>query len=145
MSLPTSLDPLKACKAGLRIDGNLPASAFTRVGGFDTVHYRFHCFMTEKKEPIIELSLKAQLKLICQRCNQEMQYPLNETITLDEEASFEPMSLLEDELILALPMIPMHEEKDCSFLQNKAYCAAQMEENTYKPFADLSNVMNSKE
>ncbi len=145
MHLPTELDPLKAAKAQQILEGHLSASAFSRLTDFDQVDYRFNCFLTEKGEPVVELRFRTNFKLTCQRCNETMRYPLDETLILEEDAAFDPMMLLEDELILALPMIPMHSEKDCSFFKNQAYCAVQKEPQTYKPFAGLGKVMNSKE
>lgn len=145
MDLPTELDPFKAAKAGLVFEGDVPAVAFLRIHGFNTLHYQLTCVMAEKEQPVLQLHLQADFELMCQRCNQTMPYALNEVITLDEDAPFEPMTLLEDELILALPMIPMHVEKDCSFFQNEAYYATKTENRTYKPFANLSKVKHSKE
>ncbi len=55
--------------------------------------------------------------------------------------------LVEDELILALPMFPMHEKKDCSLSQNQAYYATSdiEQKNTYKPFAGLNQLAELKE
>ncbi len=146
MNLPTELDPLKACRAGQVLEGNLVPTDLPRLEGLmGKVHYHLSCGFNEKKEPELRILLQAKFTLICQRCNQPMQYILNEEIYLEEPDVFKPIDVIEDELILALPMIPMHEEKDCAFSQNTAYSPVENENNRYKPFTDLGKKLDLKE
>lgn len=140
------LDPLKACKAGQILAGDLSPDALPRLEGLQgKVHYRLQCGFNDKNEPDVRLSLQAQFRLVCHRCNQPMLYVLAEEIQLEETEIFNPINILEDELILALPMIPMHEKKDCAFLRNAAYSPVENDNNTYKPFADLGKKFELKE
>ena len=143
--LPNELDPIKACQANQVLEGDLPSSALTRIEGVKTVHYCLSFSLGEKSDPVLTLDLQAECTLECQRCNQPMVCQIDEHIKLEELEIFDPAVVIEDELILALPMIPMHQEKDCAFSQNKAYYAAELEINTYKPFADLGKTLTVKE
>jgi uncharacterized protein len=86
------------------------------------------------RQPSLHLNIRTKLPVICQRCLEEMQVDLdldfdylisntaiNELDEADEidwlEANNEMslQELIEDELILALPISPMH-EKNCSKL-----------------------------
>ncbi len=170
MNIPKELDPIKACKAGLIFTGSLPGSTFKRVldsvSKLEPVEYHWSFWADQKGQLLSELKFKATLMLLCQRCQKPLQWQLTESVAMQVVSSLaeaqnlplaiepilvnteqicDPQEILEDELILALPMIPMHGEKDCSFSQNKAYYAAQTEKNTHKPFANLSKVMNLKE
>lgn len=86
------------------------------------------------KRPTIHGEMQASVELVCQRCMSNMQYPLTETFDLmliENEAELalvpdthEPwianalhlnvLELIEEQLLLALPLIPKHAvECDC--------------------------------
>lgn len=84
--------------------------------------------------PFVSGELKAKLPLICQRCLEPYLFVVDQLSTLawvrsEQEAErlplrFEPYlvdtnplilnDVIEDELLLALPQIPMHEQSTCS-------------------------------
>lgn len=170
MILAKEIDPNKAARAGMVYQGEIPFSDFFRLQ--DLVHsgtairYHWSFYMDNKGQALATLKLKGELSLNCQRCYEAMSIKLVEEVAMqvvETEADAEklPLSIepifvnsdgqcdttevIEDELILALPMIAMHKEKDCSFSKNEAYYPAQNEKTTYKPFAALSKVVSSKE
>ena len=86
------------------------------------------------KRPTIHGEMQASVELVCQRCMNNMQYPLTESFDLmlvENEAELalvpethEPwianalhldvLELIEEQLLLALPLIPKHAaERDC--------------------------------
>jgi uncharacterized protein len=86
------------------------------------------------KRPMIHGEMQAEVELVCQRCLQNMQYPLHESFDLmliESEAEMaavpethEPwianalhlnvLELVEEQLLLALPLIAKHlDEGDC--------------------------------
>lgn len=120
--------------------------------------------------PSVTGTMQTVLPIECQRCMETMEFPVNVNIRLalvksrqaaqqlpenydpllvsaDEEISVE--SIIEDELILALPQVAMHETKDCpkgeSFLNTGDGTAeggtAPQREN---PFAMLAQLKNSQ-
>ncbi len=141
MNLPQELDPLKASQANQTFEGSLTPVQCLRVEGLISAKYSLKFSLTEKDEPKADLILQAKINLICHRCNQAMLYEIDETISLEETEPFNPIQLLEDEMILALPMIPLHKKGACASSQNQAYSPVQ-NENTYKPFANLSKTLD---
>jgi uncharacterized protein len=110
------------------------------------------------------LELSAHLVLKCQRCLGPIEYELNETRRFalfkneaslpeleDEEddidcmvvtGEMDALALVEEELLLALPMMPLHDTESCH-----ASIEAQEEEGELElkpsPFAMLSRLRNS--
>ena len=120
-------------------------------------------------------SLHAELDTLCQRCLQPMVLPLHVNIALGivralDEAEqlpdeYEPLvlasvtgglplaSIIEDELLLALPVAPLHEEAHCpvrsTVLDNTAMLDAVIAENLppegkKRPFAGLAQLQQLK-
>ena len=112
----------------------------------------------------LHLELFAHLLLKCQRCLGALEYELNETrhfALFKDEASLpeledeeddvdgmvvtgdlDAMALVEEELLLALPMMPLHDTESCH-----ASLGAEEEEGELElkpsPFAMLSRLRNS--
>lgn len=128
----------EAARTGRSVQGELPLAAFARLGptllGAGTVRYAFDCARDDRGRPSAQLTFEAVVVLRCDRCNGPVRLPLNGAAwfyfvrTEDElaripvdESDEEPLigserfdlhALIEDELILALPISPKHE--DCS-------------------------------
>lgn len=122
---------------------------YTVVGGRDRWQRLF-----------LDVSLRGSLKLICQRCMQAMPFEVDETahiVLFDDEAGLDAAmladaelegmllqtemdvgSILEDQLILALPFSPMHDVCDNADLD-----AANR--NKPNPFAVLAGLKKSDE
>ncbi|WP_449371537.1 YceD family protein [Thiomonas sp.] len=83
-----------------------------------------------RPQAMVTLEVRAELPLICQRCLQEMRHPVDEAVDFrlvtaepeltqaeieaEDEAlpavrPVDVLSLIEDQLILALPSVPMHD------------------------------------
>lgn len=100
-----------------------------------------------------------ELQLECQRCLEAMSYPVNvesvlelvedESVQLDEESlvdvikanpRFDVLGLVEDEVLLALPMAPMHESQDCKMKSG----AAQADSGKQNAFSALAALKTQK-
>jgi uncharacterized protein len=88
----------------------------------------------ERGWPVIDLEWHTRLELVCQRCLEAVEYRLNDRVQLAvlESASLEqylpkeyeplvlegerlrPATLVEDELIISLPLVPRHESGACA-------------------------------
>ncbi len=106
--------------------------------------------------------IEAKLPLICQRCMKKMDYHLTSEFYLspalkEEEGAtslsqYEPLylteqevklpDLIEDELILALPLVAKHKETDCPTKVDVAKDNQKTE--TTKPFANLAEKLKRK-
>jgi len=110
--------------------------------------------------------IKAKLALVCQRCLKPMDYLIDDAIALspvfnENEAnelptSYEPVmianhetqsltALIEDELILRLPIVALHENQDCAprmttNTEHAQTVALDEEEATNHPFAVLADL-----
>ncbi len=122
----------------------------------------------ERREPLgakpeiwLHLKARAEAHLSCQRCLQPALFPLefersfrfvrDEATALEEDVdaeedllvlsrSFDARELIEDELLLALPLVPMHE--DCEHPAQGAVDAEALPEEAERPnpFAVLASL-----
>jgi len=131
--LPRFIDPLHLAKQGCTLQGRVALSQMPRlhdklcqVQGDVLIDWQFA--NDGQQRPTIVGSLQTQLKMLCQRCLQPMDWPIDAKVALmvipNEQAEEElpedfealtltsiPISLLsliEDELILALPIVVKH-------------------------------------
>ena len=88
------------------------------------VELLFHS--NESGQVVLEGGLQTELNVVCQRCLQGMQYPLNsefsltlvsgdeqeasdqETLAVDEDGELDVLQLISDELVMALPVAAVH-------------------------------------
>lgn len=115
--------------------------------------YRLKGALGTDREPTVECIIRGCVSLRCQRCLEPFEYPIDISSTLvfvaDEsrlppieeedpavdflvaEASLDVWALIEDEVILALPLAPKHEAGQCGS------AAAFEPGDATSPFADL--------
>jgi len=92
----------------------------------------------EHKKRILSGTLDTNVKVLCQRCLQEMQLELHCTLNLNvcnseeelqelpdtedgivmEEDGLNILDVIEDELILSLPLVPAHADVNCNLFLN---------------------------
>lgn len=150
--LPTYIDPIKFAQQGVSIEGYIPLSQMTDIAedlahtegqliahlDFGVDHEGF-CFLKGK--------IEGELALRCQRCMQIFHLPLNLELSLspvkDEKASkrlpsyYDPLPLteeslllktiLEEEIILSLPLVAKHDSKDCPVKTHKISLTGEKE------------------
>ncbi|MDV6343544.1 YceD family protein [Nitrosomonas sp. Is37] len=101
--------------------------------------YSISGIFDEKGRPALKIMITGMISLCCQRCLGKLEHTLNiETSLLiarnqdefsyyDEDISvdailaspdIDALTLIEDEIILSLPISPRHEEDQCSFSKN---------------------------
>jgi len=133
--LPIEIDPFRLAKGGLTLDGKLPLSRMPRLSGLITdshgeVDVKMH-FDIDKilGTSIMSGEFNASLPLICERCSESMVFDarvkcllaiVNSERKIEGLAEqYEPWiinsddpillsSIVEDELILAIPLVPKH-------------------------------------
>jgi uncharacterized protein len=116
----------------------------------------------EQGRIVAEVTLKAQVELICQRCLAPLPWPVQSTsrVALVEseaaatdvppelETALAPdgrmrlADLVEEELLLALPAAPRHPEGQCPALH--AGRQEEFTEPTQRPFAGLSELLKGR-
>ena len=100
------------------------------------IMYQVRGFVDSGRRPCLEVEVETALTLVCQRCLGNMQWPLklrrrfylahgeDEAERLEAEAApdaevlvaggvVDLAALVEDEVLLGLPLIPRHEEGQC--------------------------------
>jgi uncharacterized protein len=136
--LPVQIDPIRLAVARQQLQGELEISRLTRLSDLltltdGTVKVQLDFDVDVNKVHYARGTIKADLSLCCQRCMQAMPFELELDISLgfiahehqiDElVAEYEPYliettpvvltDIIEDEILLALPQVPMHEESQC--------------------------------
>ncbi len=150
-----SVEPFALATQGRTIEGEIPLADLTRLSTLarssqtqddvnkgavvsvnteGSVEFTLCFDIDEGGAPRIGGNVSTTLRLQCQRCMEEMDYPVTLKVRLgivpSREAaanlpdSYDPLvvsgdeititSILEDELILALPIVAMHEIENCS-------------------------------
>lgn len=137
--LSQSINPLRFAKAREQIKGSLQLASFERLKGIlleksGELQYSLSFDFDEAGTCIIECTIDTQLTFECQRCFKPVAIGIHkssllavvndkdkfdalaeeyESLQLDEEHIF-AKELIEDELLLAIPLAPLHAEADCS-------------------------------
>src|SRR5574341_11493 len=160
--LPT-IDGFEFASAGARKQGGWPLGDFPRLRDMlaDTageVAYEISGVRDDRGRPALRLKVRGTLRLCCQRCLEPMvlEVDTDETLVLAAtvaEIHAEPASthapdrvvagkemalrgLIEDELILAVPYAPRHEDCEPAGTGERA--------EKVSPFAGLRGLMRSK-
>lgn len=137
--LPTLVDAYRIFEQDCQREGQLPLSRFSRLTPLLSAREGemaaiLHFAFDSEKRRILRGEIRARVQVQCQRCLESMPLTLDSrflvaVVSSDELArelpsEFEPvivqdteldlLSLLEDELIMALPDFPLHPESECS-------------------------------
>jgi len=136
--LPEHIEPLRLARSQRLMKGRLPLSRMPRlveslVDTTGEIDVELEFDVDKSGVAWMEGHLTCTLSLCCQRCMQEMLLPVDTTFRLamiESEAEIEQLGeeyeplilddalvsvaeLVEDELILSLPIVPKHETADC--------------------------------
>ncbi|GIX36058.1 MAG: hypothetical protein KatS3mg126_1837 [Lysobacteraceae bacterium] len=131
--LPDSLDAWRAVTARRVFDGTAALSSFSRLRDSladteGTCRYRLVFGLDELDHPMVEVEADTELPLVCQRSlerfllrvsvrqrlgllrreeDETMLPPGVEPVLVGADGKLAPLDLIEDELILALPVVPL--------------------------------------
>lgn len=168
--IPEYVDPYRLAEQNLHLDGLVKLvdmhrlkSSCLSVGEDENVSVNLHFGIDEQKLPYIKGHLKANLGLQCQRCLERLTYEIISDFalgivkSLDEEKAlpdqYEPAmvhegqlalrELIEDELILNLPIIPRHEPEVCH-VQLPHADAGWKESESENPFKVLQSLKHKQ-
>ncbi len=165
-SKPLAIDRLS--RDGTEVDFDLPLAAMPRldsrierIGGSVRGAVRFG---RQSGIAVADLSLQGEALLQCQRCMQPMRWPVRSAVRVALVASaaeadalpeeIEPVpapegrisiaALVEEELLLMLPIVPLHESADCVCPGEPPGPQAADEPAVLRPFAALGELLNHK-
>jgi len=135
--LPEQIEPLGLADVGRSFRGRVPVDGLSRLvpllsstQGELQVSLEFD--LDERRIRTLKGTIEGKLKLVCQRCLEALQFPVDLTVCLGIVSSedeidrlpegYEPLmvtgeplrtfDLIEDEVLLALPAIPVHEGRE---------------------------------
>lgn len=140
VKIPITLDPTRAAQKRMSFIGYVPLNNLTRlseslVDSAGDVDVSVHFGTDEQGLVYIEGNAEVQVQVTCERCGDPMAMALTcsfaytpihgddsahddipqryDVVEKDEHGEVNLRQLVEDELILALPLFPMHEEGQC--------------------------------
>lgn len=139
VKLPDFADPYLLCDKGSAFSGQIPLSVFSRLSPLladcdDVVTYHLSFGKDDDGYYVIDNSVQAVLRLQCQRCLSVFDHDIDVNVRISpvlgiQEAEqipdhYEPLlltdgdplpmvDLIEDELILSVPDVPMHLDTEC--------------------------------
>lgn len=168
--LPAQIDPIRLAEKQGHLEGEIPLQRMRRlvadVETGENASFTLDFEPESSHRAIMKGRIRADVPVICQRCLEPMSWPVDTDIEIEFVTADAPLSeeeaqgiivvekplqlqgLIEDELLLAMPMVPMH-EPECSasrYLGRKApesgntpgQSSTEQEENN--PFAELAKL-----
>jgi uncharacterized protein len=164
--LPKEIDPFRFAQNGLRLNGQLNVSSMSRLCGAlhnneGVVDVVMHFDIDETGLPFLQGKFRSTLNLICERCMEPMDWDVEVNCLLailknerkveglaeqydpwiiDSDELISLGSVIEDELILALPLVPKH---DFKCLPAEVWQSGEdeiVEEKRVSPFAVLATL-----
>lgn len=173
--LPHEIDPFRLVESRSELEGSVPLKQLKRLGPLlvdDTgaVAIVLNFDIDELGVPFVSGRIETNLALVCQRCLERYDFPVDKDFTLaliksEEEAEnlplrFEPYlvettplilnDVIEEELLLAMPQIPMHDRSECTAArwisnpEDEAIKSAERnackDEDKESPFSVLANL-----
>ncbi len=172
--LPEFVDPWHFAEIGKVLSGQTGLAKFPRLAGLlvdaaGDAEFEFRFLKGKKGRVHITGSVRAELTLECQRCLEPVRVPVvseldvvvvegfDEAEQLGEE--FEPLlagdkrirlnEIIEDELLLTLPQVPMHCQGDCTTASNNVggspeQVDADQGQSKPNPFAILADLKSKQ-
>lgn len=169
--LPVEIDPFRLAEARRLLEGEIPLTQMKRLlpllaSDSGSIHVSLEFGIDSMDVVNLVGKVQADLALVCQRCLEPMEWPLQLSLALaflrpnEDEAGipgpYEPYvvdtlpvrlaDMIEDELILALPSIPRHELAQCpagEWIQDDEPAAeksATVENQRDNPFSVLAEL-----
>ncbi len=136
--IPPHVDPRKLADRGATLQGVVSLASLARLcdplaDNQGVVSAKFHFERDERSAVVIHSELEVEVKMVCQRCLELVALPIQsacdyavvkegantqsvpkgyDVLELGEDP-LDLLGLVEDELLLALPIVPAHDPKDC--------------------------------
>jgi len=138
--LPEHIEPLRLARTGRELQGLLPLSRMARLADVvdavtGDVEVELSFDVNSQNKPCVRGHIRTEVGLQCQRCMQDMIWPIDnqfELVVVESEAEAEQLGedidvllveeqlvsisdLVEDEILLNLPIVPKHKAgTDCA-------------------------------
>jgi uncharacterized protein len=166
LKLPVTLDPYKSAQRRLLCQGYFELSGFERLRAVSTINsgqINVDVKFDIDEQNLVKISGTGAtvITLTCQRCNEPFEQAITieycfspikkaeqadelpsyyDAIELDENGEVNLLSMVEDELLLVIPLIPKHELKDCPAPQDSVWGKLPDELDKPNPFDVLKKL-----
>lgn len=168
VKLPLTIDPYKDAQRRMDYTGYFPSNLMSRLGELagkvlSDAQVTLSLFVDPQKLTVIKGTAQVEVELECQRCSNPYSQMLNcefifspvknleqadflpesyEPIELNEFGELNLVEMVEDEFILSLPLVPMHDSEHCEVSVAEQVFGELPEELATKPnpFAVLANL-----
>ncbi len=166
LKLPITIDPFKSAQRRLECEGVFAVSEMNRLLAVcemnsEHVHVKLNFDVDELGLVVISGKGSATVSLTCQRCTDTFDYQLEldfsfspvknaeaaedlpsyyDAIELDENGEVNLRELVEDELILEIPLIPRHNFEDCQAPSDSVWGKLPEEHDKPNPFDVLKKL-----
>lgn len=161
-NVPETLDAWRMVQARRRFDGQVNLAQLTRLQGLvadaeGTCSYALEFGRDDVlRVSYVELSITTELPLTCQRSMQRFLLPVSvvqrlglirdeeeesslpeeyEALLVPEDGELRPLDLVEDELVLAVPVVPLSPDGEAV---NRDWAPTEEETSKANPFAALA-------
>ncbi|WP_221795053.1 YceD family protein [Oceanobacter mangrovi] len=164
--LPHRVDATKLVEVNQQLRAKIDSSELTRLNeAVDQCLAPVECFVTferdEERHRVLRGSCSTRVAMVCQRClgtveievdsqfslglvfddEQAKQLPRSlEPVEMDENGILDLWEVVEDEVLLALPMFPMHSESECRIQQPEPENTTSGNEKRPNPFDVLAQL-----
>jgi uncharacterized protein len=170
VGLPETLDAWRMLSARRHFEGSLSLASMPRLR--DALEqpegeccYELQFDRDVLEVPFLEIRAQAELPLVCQRSLQRFLLPVKivqrlglvtreeqeaelpegyEMLMPEADGTIHPLELIEDELILAIPVVPMDPRGEPVEMAWPAHAESVEEEPRSNPFAALAGLKKSK-
>lgn len=164
--LPHRIDPASWADRGMRLSLDLAASVFPRLQQALQTEARVQLELFWLRDPrrhaVFELRMQGHWPVQCQRCMETMDLVVDESVrlhllqaeadvsrldenedyvVLDEQGELDLPEVVEDELLLCLPLVAKHEH--CDEAMPLVSAEAPVVEEKKRPFAGLADLRNA--
>ncbi|WP_392343780.1 23S rRNA accumulation protein YceD [Pseudoalteromonas prydzensis] len=167
VKIPITLHPGKAAQHRLKYDGIVPLEKLVRLREVvqeevGEIAVTIHCKNDEQGLVVISGNLSTHVTVTCQRCNGDLGLDLvqdfvyspvaedteldnfpedYDEVAVDENGEINVFDLIEDELILAVPLVATHNEASCSYSAKPAsFGVLKAKEDKPNPFDILKQL-----
>ena len=172
VKLPKKIDPIKSAQKRSSYDGIYFAHEMKRftsavASAQDEVPVKVEFLKDAQGLTLFKGEMASDVQLICQRCNQLLDHSVQteycytpvqgheqtdqlpdayEPVQVNDHGEIDLLQIIEDEIILALPLVAMHDEQDCKRQSDKmSFGKVEPAEERPNPFAVLKELKRDEE
>ncbi|GAL04907.1 hypothetical protein JCM19237_4273 [Photobacterium aphoticum] len=164
--MPRTVDPVRAAQKKLDYDGIIQADLLERLAESTQsvtrdANVTLSFDLDQRRLAFVRGHADVEVTLTCQRCQEGFQHEYSvdfcyspllkpeaaddfpeayEPADVDENGEINLIQIVEDELILDLPQVAMHDEADCKASGNMTFGEIPVADERPNPFAVLKNL-----